>query len=72
MLFSDAQKLLNQLSVERQKFAAENDTRERDFMTALATKDSQAAALRGQYEQLERDWKAAETRLTEAGIQISR
>ncbi|OWA50978.1 Golgin subfamily A member 5 [Hypsibius exemplaris] len=68
----DSQKLLNQLSAERQRFASENDTRERDFLTALTAKDSQAAALRLQFEQIERDWKTAEARLTEAGIHVKR
>ena len=51
------QKLINQLSTERQKFAAENDLREQDSLNASQTKDDQFNMLKDRVEMAERDTK---------------
>ncbi|GAU98260.1 hypothetical protein RvY_09432 [Ramazzottius varieornatus] len=53
----DSQKLMNQLSTERQKFAAENDLREQDFLNALQSKDDLLNILRARIDTAERNAK---------------
>ncbi|XP_055332906.1 golgin subfamily A member 5-like isoform X2 [Paramacrobiotus metropolitanus] len=68
----DMEKLLNQVSAERTKNVAENNSREADFMNALKAKDSQTAVLRVKLEQAEGECRRIQEKLNNADSELNR